>query len=80
MKFLFPEVALCNYKSAITSVIWQKRANHKTEVTRKQTTPNLSINKHFSTYVGVRHVRFSENLSAFLFVTSVLRFAVLPYY
>ena len=54
MKFLSPEVALCNYKSAITSVIWQKRANHKTEVTRKQSTPNFPIIFRFALLLTIR--------------------------
>ena len=64
------------------------KANLKTAVTRKQSTPNVPKNEHFlptDTHVGVR---FRGKKCSFLgkfvvlcfLVTSVLRFALLPYY
>ena len=81
-----------------TSVIRQKgkRANLKTEVTRKESTPNFPKNTHFypvtrtrmCAYQEVWNVCFSENLTCFgklirkilRPVTPALRFALLPYY
>ena len=62
--------------------------NLKTEVTRKQSTPNFSKNEHFlppythtCAYKEVRNVRFSKSFSVLCFlVTSVLRFALLSYH
>ena len=51
-------------------------ANIKTEVTRKQSTPNFPLNEHFlppdtHTYMyvsGGKNVRFSENLAFCVFL------------
>ena len=46
-----------------------ERANLKTEVKRKQSTPNFPKNEHFLrtyAYQGIRNVYFSENLAYFV--------------
>ena len=63
------------------SVIRQK-GDLKTEVTRKQSTPNFPKKEHFlppdtRAYEGVRNVCFSENLTCF--VSFYLRFEVRPF-
>ena len=57
------------------SLTWVKRANLKTYVTRKQSTPNFlektisypMIRKRICAYQGVKNVCFSENLNCLLF-------------
>ena len=73
----------------LSSVMRQKRANLETNLTRKQSTQNFPKNEHFlppdmHTYVCVSG---GEKCSIFgkfgmlcFLVTSVLRFALLPYY
>ena len=70
------------YFHVISSVIRQKgfvgnKANHKTEVTRKQSAPNFPRNKHF---VG-KKCSFSENLACLAFLLPPFwdcPFALLP--
>ena len=62
-----------------------KRANVKTEVTRKQCTPNFPKNKYFSPpdeiYSGGKKCSFFGKFGVHCFlVTSVLGFALLLYY
>ena len=69
----------------VSSVIRQKRANLKTGVSRKQSTPKFPKNKHFlpHTYVcvsGGKKCLFFGNFGVLCFLeTPVLRFALLPY-
>ena len=61
---------------SLNSLIISKRANLKTVVSRKQSTPNFPKNEHFlpsdthtyRPYQGVGNVRFSENLACFVFL------------
>ena len=51
--------------------LWGKRANLKTNVSRKQSTPNFPKKEHFlppDTHTHVRNSRFSENLACFVFL------------
>ena len=59
-----------------------KKANLKTGVSRKQSTPNFPKNEHFlplehflrtCAYHGVRNVRFLENLVCFIFLKHPFR-------
>ena len=67
----------------------QKRANLETSLTRKQSTQNFPKNEHFlppdmHTYVCVSGGKKCSIFGKFgmlcFLVTSVLRFALLPYY
>ena len=67
----------------------QKRANLETNLTRKQSTQNFPKNEHFlppdmHTYVCVSGGKKGSIFGKFgmlcFLVTSVLRFALLPYY
>ena len=67
----------------------QKRANLETNLTRKQSTQNFPKNEHFlppdmHTYVCVSGGKKCSIFGKFgmlcFLVTSVLRFALLPYY
>ena len=67
------------------SLTWVKRANLKTYVTRKQSTPNFlektisypMIRKRICAYQGVKNVCFSESLTCLLF--SLPPFCDLPF-
>ena len=57
--------------------------NLKTEVTRKQSTPNFSKNEHLLSMCvsGGKKYSYFEKFGVLCFlVTSVLRFFLLPYY
>ena len=64
----------------IRGCVKDKRANLKTKVTRKQSTPNFPKNEHY-TYVcvsGGKKCLFFKKIGVLCFlVTSVLRFALL---
>ena len=75
--------------SWILSVIRQERANLKTEVTRRQSTPSFPKNDISyplictctCAYQWVRNVRFSENWACFVFLKHLgFTFALLPSY
>ena len=55
-------------------------ANLKTEVTRKQSTPNFRKNEHFLPQGGKKCSFFGKFGVVCFLVTSILRFALLPYY
>ena len=82
-RFIF---CLFNEKTREQFVV--KRATFKTKVTRKQGMPNFPKKEHFlhphmHTYVCAsegKKCSSSENLALCFLVTSVLRFAILPYY
>ena len=68
------QLGLAKYFNSL--VIRKKKANLKTEVTRKQSSPNFPKNEYFLplvrthryAYKRVRNVRFLENLASFAFL------------